>query len=621
MAINKNGVSDTYTVSVVMATYHTGPVLLDSIKSVLMQKKLSELILVDNGNSNYMRGKLNDIKEKNDKLHIISGQGNIGFSRACNMGAHEAKGDYILLLNPDCILPANALAHGVRALQKNPKAWVAGCKLLNKDGSEQIGNRRNILTFQNFISEYSGLYKYLFLPRLELYETISPKGASYVPAISGAFMLMEKERYYEIGGMDKNYFLHIEDMDFCFQVNLMGGKIIFISDLDVVHHGSTSDVTSLFLNKCKADGLNRYFRKNYNGAYWPGALSLITAIIYIRFAYQAVCNSLANIKQKPEKQKDSDRYLPFLEEYKKYPVEKPDKNRDPKYYITNRSPILITDVRNDIGLCLLQRLLMSGVSVIALYDEKHIDLYHPKLTWIKGSLLHKEVLFGDEIRPKTIYCTDNIELLPKHIERFNQMGVKRVIAFNTMAIFDEEYNGNLKDKVTAEQEISRLCGRKKIDYTILRHPCVYGITDQSPIAKISKHIQYTGSFNADREIAKLYHPVHADDLAIAAIMILNLENTYSQSYNLTGKGGNITFDDIVKTISTALKDRTKQNRISMLDKTLYKMRNIKTSAKINRSMLQFQSLHNPMISSEEAEKDFGYRPRNFLKIKEKDMEI
>lgn len=126
-----------YSVSVVMPSYYTAPVLMRAINSVLSQPHLKELILVDNGNSDYARGKIQQYAAKNELIHVISGQGNIGFARACNLGSHEAKGDYLLFLNPDCILPENAFEKAINIFQQNEDAWVLGCKMVNSDGTEQ----------------------------------------------------------------------------------------------------------------------------------------------------------------------------------------------------------------------------------------------------------------------------------------------------------------------------------------------------------------------------------------------------------------------------------------------------------------------------------------------------
>lgn len=619
---NKEHSTGDYSVSVVMPSYYTGPVLLRSVKSVLSQKNLSELILIDNGNSNYVTGKIAEIAAQNSKLRIISGQGNIGFSRACNLGASEAKGDYLLLLNPDCILPNAAFHTVVRAMQRNPKAWVAGCHLVNPDGSEQNGNRRNIMDIHNLLCEWSGLYKYTFIPRVELYETIAPRGCGYIPAISGAFMMMETKRYFDIGGMDEGYFLHIEDMDFCFQVNEMGGKIIYVSDLEVTHYGHTSDVSSLFLNRHIANGLMRYFKKNYKGAYFPGAMLLIGALIYTRFALQTGFYCIKKIFKKianpfPKKDNNND-YLPFLEEYRNFPVIDESLIKDARYILHNREPILLTNIDNQTGICILQRLLAANIRVIALYTDKPVDIYHPKLLWVKSDFKNKELDIPSDSRPATVICTSPIQYLTPNLDKLSAMGVKRIICFNTISVLSGAIDALTKKKAMAEQDIIRICNQKKIDYTILRHSSIYGLSKNSSIYLIYKFIRKFGFFPAIKEKAEIYAPVHAEDLAITAIKILNIEETYRKEYNLTGEEKTIRYEDLLDKLFNVAESGNAFSR-SIFMAPVKKLARLMQKRKLNREILKYAvSEADPQFA---ANDDFGFDSRNFLNIEEYELKV
>ncbi len=617
--------TDNYTVSVVMPCYHTGPVLLKAIKSVLSQKHLRELILVDNGNSNYMRGKIDEIATQNRKLHVLSGQGNIGFSRACNLGEHETKGDYVLLLNPDCVLPDNAFAPVVQALQKNPKAWVAGCKLVNPNGTEQIGNRRNLMNFRNMVSEWLNLYRYVFLPRIELFETLHPKGSSYVPAISGAFMMMERSKYKDIGGLDKGYFLHIEDMDFCFRVNSLGGRVIFVSDLQVVHYGSTSEVSKHKLDKHKARGLARYFNKNYKSSYLPGAIYLVYAIIYLRLIFQSAFYSFDLLKKKfsasVKEELKKERYLKFLESYKAFEMPQEDTTRDPKFYLSNRSPILISDIESQIGVCVLRRLLAANTNVIALYKTKAIDVYHKKLVWIKADIDsgRGKIDLLSEQKPRTLIWTSSILLLPAYLENVAFSDIKRIICFGSVSIFSQDMHPDIEKMISAEQDISRACSRKGIECTILRVPMVYGISRKSFISSMYGFAKKTGWLPGLRNNLKICQPVHADDLAIISILILNMESTYNRNYNLIGGNSDIDFRDMQSQIFEICDKKDKIINTALL----VKMFNLFLRAnKVNErydDIIRYSLNSEVLDSCANAKNDFGYTPRAFTFTKKEDL--
>jgi N-acetylglucosaminyl-diphospho-decaprenol L-rhamnosyltransferase len=612
---------NTGSVSVIMPSYFTGPVLLDAIKSVMEQANLKELILVDNGNANYIRGKIEELALQYNKLQIISGQGNIGFARACNLGEKVASGEYLLLLHPDCILPENTFIKTVTALRKHPKAWVAGCKLVNPDGSEQIFNRRNILTFTNMLSEWLGLYKTTALPRVELHESIQPQGSSYIPAISGAFMFMERQKYKEIGGMDKAYFLHLEDMDFCFQVNEMGGKILFINDLEVVHQRHSSDVPRIKVQQHVMDGLFHYFKKNYTGAYPPGLMIIVWLVIYGRLGLEAVAlffrHIFMRLTGKYHKPVNMNRYVNFLEKYREFETAPEADVRDHKYYLTNRAPILITDVENQVGLCVLRRLLAANVEVIALYLERPLDIYHPKLNWIKAELGRKN-LDLPKGKIKTVICTSPLHNLTPYMEKLAAYGVERLISFNPLTAVTHDIDIQIKRQLAAEQDIIRICGEKKIAYTMFHTSIIYGFRLNDCITSIYKFIRRFGFFPAVEDIPNVYQPVHADDLAIAALKILNIEETYNQIYNLSGSEEYISYHEIISKIFEVL-DKKRRISKSQFSTAFFKMyTGLRKKHNINNEIARYAGKNNS-ISYKKAEEDFGFSARSFLDVTREDL--
>ena len=90
--------------SVIIVSYKTGDILLDCLKSVLEQEAVKQVILVDNGNTRLLMQQVNILADEEPRLEIITGQGNVGFSGGCNLGARRARHHYILLLNPDLSL-------------------------------------------------------------------------------------------------------------------------------------------------------------------------------------------------------------------------------------------------------------------------------------------------------------------------------------------------------------------------------------------------------------------------------------------------------------------------------------------------------------------------------------
>ncbi|MBM86219.1 MAG: glycosyltransferase [Rhodospirillaceae bacterium] len=275
------------TCSVVVVSYKTGPILLECLGSVLEQTNVTQLILVDNGNSRTMVQSLNALADENPQLEIITGHGNVGFSRGCNIGARRARGEYLLLLNPDTLIGENTLENALNVFDEHPGASMITVRLENPDGSEQRGGRRNLMTPWTCLVEQFRLDRlapnHPHFKRLNLNETLPFTEVTKVQCISGAFMLMPKTTFDNLGGMDEEYFLHVEDVDFCMRIEKSSGFILYVPHVSVVHQQGTSRVYSGFVEWHKSKSFVKYFFKHFQPQYPKPLLNIFAAAIYTRF--------------------------------------------------------------------------------------------------------------------------------------------------------------------------------------------------------------------------------------------------------------------------------------------------------------------------------------------------
>ncbi len=281
---------------VIIVTYRTGPILKNCIESVLKLRGLGKLIIVDNGNSKEYEDMLANFAQNRDRVILISGHGNVGFARACNLGAARASAKFMLLLNPDCLVSdPDILIKFIGVLESDPKYKVASCLILNSDGSVQKTCRRNLLTPLTSLSESLNLYKILPLPRinLPLEEIQALPEISEAPTISGACIFTYREYYDSLGGLCEEYFMHVEDSDFCMRLYLIGDKIAFAKNISVKHALSTSDVSSVFLEKHKARGFVIYMEKFFPKLRVFPINLILRTLIWTRFAIKVIfrfCN-------------------------------------------------------------------------------------------------------------------------------------------------------------------------------------------------------------------------------------------------------------------------------------------------------------------------------------------
>jgi GT2 family glycosyltransferase len=265
-------------VGAVVVSYFTGPSLAETLRRLGADPAIGQLVLVDNGNDPATLDALRQLADP--RLVILSGHGNIGFAAGSNLGAARIDRPYLLLINPDCLIEPGSLDGLIQAVGARPHPWIATVRLLEQDGREQNGARRNQGSPGQCLSEALRLYRLPGRwPRLNLADRPLPDGLVPVPAISGAFMLMPRATWQQVGGMDPGYFLHVEDLDFCRRLADLDGVAYFWPAAAATHLKSTSQASSWFVERHKIAGFRRFFETHFRRSHvWPlrcGAWALI----------------------------------------------------------------------------------------------------------------------------------------------------------------------------------------------------------------------------------------------------------------------------------------------------------------------------------------------------------
>ena len=255
-------------VSVVMVVYMTGEALAESVQCALRDPLVDELVIVDNGSRTCESQALARLAERDPRVMLIEGHGNIGFARGANMGARRATGDLLVFLNPDAFLQTGCVAELVREIEGHPVPCIVGGRVLNADRTEQRGARRGEITLTSALLSLSGLARKV--PGWRRFEVhwegeALPTRAAPAPTISGACFCMRREDFEAVEGFDEGYFLHVEDVDLCWRVRRQGGSVLFHPKAEVIHLGHTSQTSPIRVEFYKGVGLARYFRKRAHG--------------------------------------------------------------------------------------------------------------------------------------------------------------------------------------------------------------------------------------------------------------------------------------------------------------------------------------------------------------------
>jgi GT2 family glycosyltransferase/nucleoside-diphosphate-sugar epimerase len=596
--------------SVIVVSYHTGPVLFASIKNILRQKQLKQLVIVDNGNPPDVVARMQQLALGDARISVITGHGNVGFAAACNMGARQVTSDYMLLVNPDCLIPPDGLIKLMDAMENTPGAMLGSGFLQNPDGSEQRGGRRQLLTPVTALSEALCLHKFLRVKRLNDHESTIPDHIHEVPAISGACMCIRTQDYQRLFGLDEGFFLHVEDLDFCMRVNKVGGKIICVPEVRLTHMKSTSgEVTSRFLEWNKAKGFMRYFKKHFDGKYVPGLLTLVNAAVLARYFLKTTIGDVKRILkrgQTPHNTTPSKRLMILAAGIADMP-------EDRAFY---GKTVLLTGATSQIGLCVLKRLIASGASVLAISRGPVVPYEHEHLRWIIGDLTAADLHLDDYLIDAVVHCAP-LWHLPPIIDLLAEAGVRRIVAFGSTSIFAKassknHYERDVVDKlVKAEAAVAEQCQQKNIaGWTILRPTMIYGVGLDLNVTSLAKFIERFKCFPVYPPAFGRRQPVHADDLAIAVTQVLNNTTSFGKAYNVSG-GEIVTYREMLERLFEIYHLKRRIIATTMLP-FLFTIAGFVFRRKHINGEIAHRMNDDLIFFHDEAKRDFGYAPRPFL---------
>jgi GT2 family glycosyltransferase len=228
--------------SIIIVNFNTEKLLKGCLESVYAGANGTPMSIsvVDNNSHD---GSVPMVKLHFPKVQIIENRQNLGFSKANNMVISQSRCDYILLLNPDTLIIGDAIERVVKFMEQNPKVGIAGCKVLNRDGTLQLACRRSIPTPKVAFFRLTGLSK--LFPRSKAMAAYNltytdPEQTHEVGAVSGAFLMIRKKVVDEIGLLDERFFMYGEELDWCLRAKRAGWLVMYHPDAQIVHYKGES---------------------------------------------------------------------------------------------------------------------------------------------------------------------------------------------------------------------------------------------------------------------------------------------------------------------------------------------------------------------------------------------
>ena len=235
-------------ISIVIVSYNVREFLEQALHSLQqsLQHITHEIIVVDNASSD---GTVPMLKRRFEDVSLIENSENVGFARANNQALALAVGDYVCLINPDTIVQENTFSILLDFFQNYPDTGMVGCKVLNADGSLQLACRRSYPTPWVAFTKIVGLAA--LFPKSRLFGRynltfLDPEKVTEVEAISGSFMLVKKTVIENVGGLDQDFFMYGEDLDWCYRIKKAGYKIYYVPHTQIIHFKGESSKKSPF---------------------------------------------------------------------------------------------------------------------------------------------------------------------------------------------------------------------------------------------------------------------------------------------------------------------------------------------------------------------------------------
>ena len=226
--------------SIIIVNYNVTELLRNCLSSIMnfVQDLPYEIIVIDNQSPD---SSWKDLMIEFSKVQFISSEVNYGFAIANNKAVKHAKGEYVLLLNPDTELEGFYMKEIVEFADQHQDLGCLGIRMHDAAGKFLPESKRSVpdmfnsfeKLFTNFKKKKSKSYYRNDINEFEIAE---------VEVITGAFLLIKRALYLEIGGLDEKYFMYGEDIDICFTLLRKKHKNWYYGKSSILHHKGESTV-------------------------------------------------------------------------------------------------------------------------------------------------------------------------------------------------------------------------------------------------------------------------------------------------------------------------------------------------------------------------------------------
>lgn len=225
-----------------------------------------EVIVIDNASAD---GTVAMVQTAFPQVILLRNSENMGFSKSNNQAIQISKGNCVLILNDDTVIRPGCFRTLLDFMNSHPRVGASGPKLLNRDGSVQVGYHRRLPTFVESATRLFWMHH--FWPNNPIEKRASLKshilnGTAPMPIeqIAGCSLLLRQSALDQIGFLDEGYFFWYEDVDLCERLLKAGWEIYYLPAAQVVHYGGAAASKSPLGLRFgwQIRGILRFYRKH-----------------------------------------------------------------------------------------------------------------------------------------------------------------------------------------------------------------------------------------------------------------------------------------------------------------------------------------------------------------------
>jgi GT2 family glycosyltransferase/lipopolysaccharide/colanic/teichoic acid biosynthesis glycosyltransferase len=273
--------------SIIIVNYNVREFLHHALVSLQKAMKgiRGEIIVVDNASDD---GSIEMVRRRFPKVHLIVSETNLGFAKANNVGLKQARGKYILLINPDTLVQEDTLQVMIRFFEENRDVGLAGCKVMNPDGTFQLACRRSFPAPWAAFTKMTGLSA--LFPGSRLFGRynltyLSPDETYEIDALSGSFMMVRREAYEQVGGLDEDFFMYGEDLDWCYRIQRAGWRNYYVHSTQIIHYkGESTKRSSLNEIRTFYQAMHLFVQKHLSSSLFLAFLIQCAIVVSSRLA-------------------------------------------------------------------------------------------------------------------------------------------------------------------------------------------------------------------------------------------------------------------------------------------------------------------------------------------------